>query len=708
MAKNDPNTPGLTLQSAQQELSARIDDAVQYSIEYLEPEWDLAERYYNGECDLEDFPGRSAVVKTEVRDAIRNSMPSIMRTLLHSRKPVVYQATSPMHGSWVEQQSDYVTSLFYKNNGYMVLYNTIMEALKLKRGIVKAFWEEDPLPTFFEYSAVPYTTLEELIQDPYTEVEDYEESDTQLGDVPLYRVTGYKLAENGNIVMEAIPNYEFFMTKNCSTIEEAIRRGVHGQKSIMTVAEAMDMGLKHDDWSSLSSEDPETTGHTGSSTERRKATKDVANKISSDDLLKYEFLYTEAYCMWDLEGTGRPQLYRFCLGGSSYEILHHNKVEDSPYSIIQPMPVPHSSAGHSMVDLTVNEQDSSTSMLRATVDNAHLANDFKLLADPKLTNFDDLMSKAIGIPVRSKNGANVQVLQVPSAAQGNLGLLQYLDLDVQNKIGMTKASQGLDPNALQSTDKDAVLNTIMSGQGQTELLVRNIVETGLIRLFGSLLRLSIRHMAPMQIMMTKGKVIPVDTRMFDPSAVAVPNVGLGTGSPEQRQAALNMILQRQEMYMEKFGPNNPFTSFVQIYNTLEDILETAGMHNTERYFNVVTPNVEKAWAESQEKRMAEQAKMAAENAPMDPSKAYMQIEAQKREIEKLKLVVDQSTKAEDRALVALTKAEELDIKRDEMAQNRVISLVEIGQEAESEKIKQEQQNNERISPKRTSSGEKST
>lgn len=690
----DEEKPGIALTDAVAEVSDLIDEAIEFKVSFMEPDWATAERYYNGFTDLEEFEGRSNVTKTEVRDAIRNMLPSIMRILFHSRKPVGYKPSSVTHAMWVDQQAEYACDIFVKNNGYMTLYQAILEALKLKIGPIKTWWESNPEPEFFRYTAVPMTVVEQLIDDPLTEVSTFEQAETQLGEVEVYNVTGYRLYENGRIISEAVPNYEFFISQNCNSIEMALEQGVHGHQRIITVAQAMAMGLEYDSWLDLDFEDPETNNHQSSSQERRKYQKKEPNSVKSKDVLKHQFLLTEAYVKYDMEDEGHPQVYKFLLGGTNYTYLHHEQVDDSPYALVIPIPIQFTAYGHSVADLTITEQDTSTSILRATVDNAHAANNVKIAADPQKTNFEDLLNPAINAPIRKRSGDTLQTVQIPSTAQAMLGVLGYLDQDIQNKIGITKAAQGLDPDALQSTDKDAVLNTIMTAQGQTELMVRNIVETGLIRLFRILLKLTVRHQSPIQMMQVKGKVIPVDTRMFDVDAVAYPNVGLGTASPLQKQSALSFIYQEQKMAMKEYGPNNPFTSYAQMYNTLEDMLEANGIYNVERYFNIVTPGVEKQWAEAQEKAKQEMAKQQAENAPMDPSKAFMQVEQGKREVETLKAIGEQRDKERQRALQALIEAEKADLERDKMDQNRIMTLLELGQEQANAEIEAQQQSND--------------
>jgi hypothetical protein len=705
-SKDVQGTAGITLETAITELGILIEDADDFVTSELESNWADAERYYKGGTDLEEYEGRSNVVKTEVRDAIRNTLPSVMRTLLHARKPVDYFPTSIQHAAWVEQQAEYVTQLFWETDGYYQLYNALVEALKLKIGVLKAAWEPNPKPVFNRYTNVSFEFVESLLADDTFEVEDYEVTDTQLGGVTLYNVEGYRVHENGAIIQEAVPNYEFFISRNVNSIEQAKARGVHGQKGIVSVSEALEMGLPDGtDWLALDAEDPEQSDKTSSSMARRGYAKQGENDPSSVDVLRHQFLLTEAYVEYDLKGEGQTQLYKFYLGGTSYTYLHHEEVEDSPFSLIIPNPIPFTVYGDSMADLTMNEQDTSTSLLRAMIDNAHASNGAKIAADPTKTNFDDLMNPAINAPIRKRAGDTIQTIQIPFTGQGNLAALQYLDQDVQNKVGVTKAAQGLDPDAMQSTDKNAVLNTIMTGQGQTELMVRNIIETGLIRHFKLLLRLSIRHHSPIRLMKTKGKVIPINIQMFDPDAVAVPAVGLGTASPMQKQAALTFIYNEQKQVMDKYGPNNPFTSYSQIYNTLEDLMEANSIYNVGRYFNIVTPQIEEQWAKAQQ----EQAQLAQEQAqksqPMDPSKAFITVEAQKAELKRLDIAAISQREAQKLSFEATKAAEELDIKRDQLVLERAVKLAEVGQQARELEIKKEQATNARI-PTASNTGSK--
>jgi hypothetical protein len=345
------------------------------------------------------------------------------------------------------------------------------------------------------------------------------------------------------------------------------------------------------------------------------------------------------------------------------------------------------------------------------IDNAAQANNPRMAADPTLVDFNDLMNNAVGAPIKTKGASTVQVVDLPFTGDRLIPFMQYLENMSQERVGVTKAGQGLDPDAMQSTDKRAVMNTITLSQGQTELMVRNIIESAIIPLFKKALRIATRHMDRIQLVRVKGVDLPIDISVFDPDLAAIPNVGLGTTSPEQKLQALLFILNEQKQAMQLLGMDNPFTSLSQIYNTYEDIVELSGLIDAGRYFKVVTPQVEKAIMEQMAQAAAKQAEEAAKNQPMDPSKALMAVEGMKNKANVLRIMADQRAKELELELRATEKAEELDIKRDEMDQERIIKLRSIGQDRLNAIIERRQKANDRqpvtpidATPRPTSNG----
>ena len=690
------NEFGITLEDAREELKIEIEDAVDFLFSEFEEPWTKAEKYYAGETDIPDEVGRSTLVKTEVRDAIRHLMPNVLRVILQARKIVEYIPSGVMTAELAEQQALYVTQLFWAEGGYKIIYDSAMESMTKKVGPVKSYWEENPMPKYMEFRGITEEDLAEITNNEDMEIETVtpREGETDEPAIQLYDVDAYMYYTNGKIRMEAFPVYEFFISRNANCIDDAF---VHGHRREVRVSEALEMGLEHDDWGSLDSEDPEQHEFAQQSRERRGYLKRDDNEQQQDDLLNRKFLLTECYCEYDLEGEGNTQKYIFYFGGSSYRYLHHQRIEDYAIDLVEVDPVPFASIGRSIADLTMKEQDTMTSLLRIIIDNGHMSNNPRHVANPNVTDFDDLMNGAIGAPVKSRQPGEVNTIDIPFTAAQLLPVLGYLEQDAENKVGITKAAQGLDPEALQSTDKEAVRNTIALAQGQVELIVRNIVETGLIPLFRRLLRLSMTHMDKVQVMRSKGVIVPVFPAAFNPDLVAEPNVGLGTTQPEAKMAALQFILAKQEQVIQTYGLDNPFTSLAHIYNTIEEMVELSGLYDVGRYFKMVTPQIEEQLAE-QRAAAAQAAQEAGDDkTPMDPSKALMMIESGKAQVRMAEIMAQDATKQNEQRLDALKFQEDSDYKRDRLVQDKHLRMLEIqegGRKSRADSaIKREQQRN---------------
>lgn len=698
----DGNQFGIELDDAVSELATAIEEASNFLFSEFNQDWVDGEAYYAGKCNLPTETGRSSIVKTEARDVIRALMPNLMRILLQSRMPVEYKPSSIQSAKFCEQQGHWINQQFLMSGGYKALYSAILESMKLKSGPVKIFWDENPKPEHISATGLTAEQVTLFQDDPdivVDEVKYHEQPENQSptgGQVQLFDIKATRYYENGKMGFEAFPIYEFFCARNASDLS-----GLHGHRRSATVSEALEMGLTYENWRELDDNDPRSNDAAQVEEHRRgyQPNQDASHEV---DLMNHRFLLTEAYCEYDMDGDGVAEKYVFYLGGTTYTYLHHEKVEDFCIAVVNVDPQPFTVIGRSIIDLTKQSTDNETSLLRTIIDNAHIANNPRPAADPTRVNFSDLMNNAIGAPIRTKGSPDIKHVDVPFTGAGLFPLLEWMEKDAEIRVGVTKAARGLDPDALQSTDKNAVLNTINLSQGQVELMARNVVETGLIPLFGMALRIATRHMPRRQMLKFKGAVVPMDISYFDPNLVAVPNVGLGTASREQKALTLQFTLQKQEEYMTKYGLDNPFVSLSQVYNTLEDLLDIGGIVDAGRYFNYISPDLERQIAQMIAKQQAAAQKKAEEMMPLDPGRAVVMQEQLRNRIKELELFTKSADNAADREATALRYAEENDIRRDDMVQDRIIRLIEIGRERENERIRREQEANNANTPSRGS------
>jgi hypothetical protein len=125
------------------------------------------------------------------------------------------------------------------------------------------------------------------------------------------------------------------------------------------------------------------------------------------------------------------------------------------------------------------------------------------------------------------------------------------------------------------------------------------------------------------MMRVNGEFVPVDPRSWSMDADMAVNVGLGTNKHEERAMVLRETLQTQMGIWQSYGPSNGIVTMTSIRNTLADILRHSGMHNAERYYNPMNPQIEQ--------QLMQQAAQAAQGQQQasDPNAAFLQAEQMK-------------------------------------------------------------------------------
>lgn len=104
----------------------------------------LALEYYDGKMnDMRTPPGRSSAISQDVMEVVEGMMPTLMDIFCGGDAVVRFEPHGAEDVDAAEQETDYVNHVFmHKNDGFIVLYSFIKDALLSKLGVVKVWWEE--------------------------------------------------------------------------------------------------------------------------------------------------------------------------------------------------------------------------------------------------------------------------------------------------------------------------------------------------------------------------------------------------------------------------------------------------------------------------------------------------------------------------------------------------------------------------------------
>jgi hypothetical protein len=632
-------------------VSAEIEDAVTYVDTDLSPSRAQATAYYRGDPFGNEEEGNSRVVATEVRDTVNAMLPSIMRVFFSSERVVEFMPRGPEDVKASEQASDYANYVLNQDNpGFMVLYGTFKDSLVRKCGIVKTWWAKNTTVRTEKYTGLDEGTVMLIQQESgavVTVITQYDDPDVlepqltidpmtgqpMLMPVPqLFDVEVKRTIEEGKICIEGVPPEEFLIDRNARDLDSA---AFVGHRKMATVAELLEMGYDEN----LIMENISTTDfeYNDEYLRRRPTTTTIGSINESHNPAMQRALYVEGYMRVDYDGDGIPELRKVCCLGEGYTIVNNEPADMTGFSDFPCDPEPHTSPleANSIFDFTKDLQEIKSDILRNTLDSLAQSIHPRTAVVEGQVNMDDVLNNETGAIIRMRAPGMVMPLAQPFVGQAAFPMLEYMDSIKEERTGMSRASMGLNADALQSSTKAAVSATVSANQMRIELTTRILAE-GMKKLFKVILQLSVKHQDKPRMVRLRNDWVQVDPRSWDATMDVAINVGMGTGDTEQKMQMLGMISSKQEQALTQMGPMNPLVSPAQYANTLRKMVELAGFKDASQFFNAIPADYQPPQSQEPAKpspeEMLAQVQVQSIQADIQKKAAELQLEQQKMQM----------------------------------------------------------------------------
>lgn len=628
--------------------------------------------YYLGNMDryVPSEPNRSKVISRDVADTMGWIMPQMMRVFTASDKMAIAEPVGLKDTQFARDATDGLNYVFWKDNkGYEVVYNATWDSLLFGNGIVKTYYDDDPV-----YETSFHSGLDEeqraLLLTPET---DDEEDDTDEPEVlaqdertiaTIDPATGMEISQTfydlkikrkkakGRFVIECIPPEKFLIDQDAICTDDAAFTAHWDRK---TRSELVMMGYDKATVAAI----PEAGSYQSPEESSRTSQTNEQEADSSMELVDYY----ECYIRIDINDDGEAELIRACFAGpASGKLLDWEEWEDeNPFDDIPCEPIPHRWTARSISDETMDVQDIKTVLLRQGLNNVYWVNNPQLFAKGKFQNPDALLNPTFGGVVFGDANAEVSPLEVPFVAKSAFDAIAYQDEVVQRRTGVGRSTMALDPEALQNQTATASQNMKDAGYSQIELLARNMAEWGWSKVFRKLLRLMIKHQDHPRLLMINNKPTQIDPRHWNADMAVSINVGLGTGSRDRDLIMLRQILETQVMMADRFmaagATEDAIDMLPKILQTTVRMAESAGIRNPEEYYPEY--NDQKVM---QLKQMAQQAKQQG-----DPKVA---LEAQKLQADikgqAMKLQADAQSKQAEMQMKSAQMEQEFSLKQQQL------------------------------------------
>ena len=636
-----------------------LEDSQTYIDSYLAPEREAAMSYYLAEPFGNEEEGRSQVIMTEVRDTVLAMLPSLLRIFTGGDKILEFVPKNAEDVEAAEQATDLINYIFMQeNSGFRILHDAMKDALILKTGILTWYKLDDESVQYFSYSGLTAPEAALITDDKDVTVDEYfEETDLVTGE-QMISLKIRKVTRTPRYIVECVPPEQFLIDNEAETIQDAI---YVARRRLMTISDLVAMGYDR----TIIEENAGTGGFEMNNEVivRNPADQSFFGITSATDETTDKVFYCESYIRVDKDGDGIAELHKVCTVGNGSYILHDEVVQSAPFSILEPDPTPHTIFGKSIADQTMDLQLIKSSIMRNTLDSLSQAIHPRTVVVEGQVNIDDVMNVETGAIIRARAPGMVQPLAEPFVGQQALGVMAYLDEVKTQRTGISRTSQGLDADVLQSTTRAAVQAQLSASQDRIEMIARLFAD-GLKRCFQGMLQLIIQHQDKAKIIRLRNKFVPVDPRGWDASMDMVVNIALGRGSDEMRLMGLGSIMQLQQAAIEKYGPNNPLVDLAQFRNTLAQMTTLQGFQDASQFWKEINPAEVQAFMQQMAAAQQQQPDPAAMLAQVEAEKikADIIINAAKQELERQKAAADADLQRDKLFVDAMLQATEIQAK----------------------------------------------
>lgn len=613
------------------ELLSLLDEELTKGITFAnDPETDKRERaldYYDGFMpDLPNDEGRSAIVSRTVSEQVDRQLPGLLRVFNGSEKVFLYQPNQPSDEAMAEQATDYVNYVWNSNevNGFLVLATAIQDALTVRNGIIKVYWDTERDYETEHLTGLTDDQLTMLIGNPEMGIPPSEEGLEVVGHNPVqtiipaspmgpeqviitHDIVLRRTVSSGRLAVENVPPEEFGISSRAKTIDKA---AWVWQRIRTTRSDLMKQGFPAE----VVEDIPAYNIRSEDYLRRGQGDRDQLTSAQGRGATE-EVEIIEWYGFVDRDGDGIAEsrkIITYGAEGAGDILLDEEWDDERPFVDLRPHIVPHRWQGRSVADQTMDLQRISTALWRGGLDNVYeqIRPMYEVLQSA-IVNPDELLNRTFGGTVRVKQQGAVNPIPVANVAPSAFNTVGAVDKIIERRTGVSDATPSLDETAIVQQTATASQLEHDAGYARTELVARIMAELGLKPLARKMLKIIVSNQDRPRTIRLRDKWVEMDPRSWDADMDVDINVGLGTGSRQRDMAMLGQVLQQQEMIVKQYGLNNPVVDVPKIVGTLHKMVEAGGLRNPDQFFSMPPPE-------------AIQQYMASKPPPMDPRVAAIQ------------------------------------------------------------------------------------
>jgi len=540
--------------------------------------------FYMGKPYGNERDGHSSIVTREALETVEWALPSVLRVFTSGDRVVSYDPVGPEDEDQAEQETDIANYHIQKsNNGFVAIHNWCKDCLMYPNGYIGLWIDETKKTQVEEYEGLSAFGLQEVLttlamKGDIEVLEQNAETKTGADGVPYecYDVKIRVTWTDKKPILESIPGDELLVDGDLTSID-------------LDNADFVCRRLKKP-FTKLVNEgyDPEKLSQIGSyvdydfldEKESRLFYDDEDDHDTDDDDSMRGFWVHDCYLYIDTDGDGLAEFRHITMIGA--EIFIDEEVSYQPYIAMAAILTPHRHAGLSYVDVVKDLQEIKSALWRQMLDNIYKLNQRrKYVGDAFISDeggtLDVLFDNtAEFIPARDPNAIREEMVQ--PMVSDILPVIQGVT-DLQNVRTGVSPQLSLDPSVLQQSTMGAFRSALDEASQRIEMLVRVFAETGFKKLFQKMHHLLRTNVDRELAIKLRGQWVEVAPSSWMERTDITVSTGLGFNNKDQKIGLLTQLLA-----LQKEALPTGMADMSNVYNTLEDLVECAGLGNIERRF----------------------------------------------------------------------------------------------------------------------------
>lgn len=499
--------------------------------------------YYYGHLPGAYTKGGSSYTDRTVWESVNGALQDLLNVFTSAEESVRFAPLNSFDAEGARNATALVNKTILRdNNGYKFFHDIFKESLITRVGFAKRYYSTNVEQ---DVRRIEHVTEEELAV-ALMEYDDNDDVDDSMLSITSNE-DGTKTAVISIPVNKSKVNIEFVSAeqvdfdRTASSIQDC---SYFRHMAVKTLNELIDLGFTEEEIESAKLSTESLLGEGIEDTRSRAMIDNISTDLS--DYKKY--LVEEIYVRAIKPKERKTRLYQ--VWRVNNYIVSFSEVNEIPFEVLTPFPVPGQMIGESIFDITKDLQNVKTALIRGYIDSTMNANYGRFTAVKGAYDKTSLLDNRPGGVVEVEAQGVVDLFPFHPLPQGMDSILEQIQQAGERRTGVTRLGMGLSPEVFKNDNSFATVDMMMSAaQNRMRMIARNVAQNFMTSLFLGVYKLLQEHENRSISLEVNGEMVTVQPSQWPDRDKVI--VAVAIGANEKRERANNLV------QLAGFLSNNP-------------------------------------------------------------------------------------------------------------------------------------------------------